>query len=96
MEDNTHKFVGSDGEFKSTVDIEPGKVNIAYLMEMLEWIYYHNNMTDEYKLKYITDVEDMIQHLLDNMNIGLNTKYERTWSAKLKGDINHTVKNKNI
>lgn len=78
------KFTGPNGEFQSTHQLEPGHITIGYLEEMLEWLFYHNNMSKKEKLKNILNVESMIKDLVKSSFDPVNAEYIPTWSKKLK------------
>jgi hypothetical protein len=87
--ENDRRFTGPDGEFISTFKKEPGKITIGYLEELLEWLYYHDNIDNDEKMKNILVIEEMISKLLKDSNMvrgGIN--YVPTWSVKLKKDMN--------
>ena len=77
------KFTGPNGEFQSTHQLEPGHITIGYLEEMLEWLFYHNNMHKKEKLKNILNVESMIKDLVKSQFDPVNAEYIPTWSKKL-------------
>ena len=83
MKNSRNNFVGPNGEFVSTQKLEEGTINLAYLYEICEWVYYHNNKTDDEKLKQILALESMQQDLLNEM-IKPSCKFNPTWSPKLK------------
>ena len=74
------KFTGPNGEFQSTHQLEPGHITIGYLEEMLEWLFYHNNMPKKEKLENILNVERMIKDLVKSE---FNARYTPTWSKKI-------------
>jgi hypothetical protein len=78
------KFTGPNGEFQSTHQLEPGTVTIGYLEELLEWLFYHNNLTDDEKLEKILNIEGMIRELLKDSFAPADVEYTPTWSTKLK------------
>ena len=78
------KFTGPNGEFQSTHQLEPGHITIGYLEEMLEWLFYHNNMSKKEKLENILNVESMIKDLVKSQFDPVNAEYTPTWSKKLK------------
>jgi hypothetical protein len=77
------KFTGPNGEFQSTYQLEPGTVTIGYLEELLEWLFYHNNLTYDEKLEKILNIEGMIIELLNDSFAPAYVEYT-TWSTKLK------------
>jgi len=77
------KFTGPNGEFQSTHKLEPGTVTIGYLEELLEWLFYHNNLTYDEKLEKILNIEGMIIELLKDSFTPAYVEYT-TWSTKLK------------
>ncbi len=83
-EEITNRFVGPDGEFQPTQQPPEGQMTIGYLEELMEWLYYHNDISAEEKEKDILSLEDMVEDMLKPMNIN----YRRTWSKKLKEDKN--------
>jgi hypothetical protein len=86
--ENNRRFVGPDGEFASTFKKDPGKINIGYLEELLEWLYYHDNIDNDEKLEKILSIELVISNLLNESGMfkgGVN--YIPTWSVKLKKDM---------
>ena len=78
------KFTGPNGEFQSTHQLEPGHITIGYLEEMLEWLFYHNNMPKKEKLENILNIESMIKDLVKSQFDPVNAEYTPTWSKKLK------------
>jgi hypothetical protein len=92
MEEYERRFTGPDGEFVSTFEKKDGTVSIGFLEELLEWVYFHNNKEDSDKLKEIEGLENMIQKMLDGEGdgkprFGIKGTYVRTWSIRLKKDI---------
>jgi hypothetical protein len=84
--EDTKRFVGPDGEFQPTEQPKEGTTTIQYLEELLEWIYYHDNMPNEEKMKFINGIEEEIQRNL-NGSFGRKINYIPTWSTKLKKDL---------
>ena len=86
--EDTRRFVGSDGGFQPTNQPEEGTTTIQYLEELLEWLYYHDNISDEEKMRLITGIEDQIQSLLNGGSgkrfTSVEINYIPTWSTKLK------------
>lgn len=82
------KFLGPDGEFVST----QSEKNIFYLYELMEWIYYHNNKTDDEKMKDILNMEMIVKETYAEHGLG----FKPLWSIKLKRkmvlDINRAKK----
>lgn len=87
------RFVGPEGEFKPTVEREKGKITIQYLEELCEYLYYHNDLDNEEKLKRILEMENLIKDLLKKNFGGMN--YVPTWSKRLKKDMNIKESNNN-
>jgi len=82
-----NRLVTPDGGFKSEFPGGKGKgYSIGYLEEVCEWLYHHDNMTDEEKLKKILSIEKIIKDMLNSgeiMGKGIPIKYIPTWSTKL-------------
>ena len=88
--EDTKRFVGLNGEFQPTEQPKEGTSTIKYLEELLEWIYYHDTMSNEEKMKFITGIEEQIQRNLNGGNgaaFGMKINYIPTWSTKLKKDL---------
>jgi hypothetical protein len=89
-EDNK-RFVGPNGEFQPTEQPKEGTTTIQFMEELLEWIYYHDSMPFEEKMKFITGIEEQIQSLLNGDQggtpFGMPINYIPTWSTKLKKDL---------
>ena len=89
--ENTKRFVGPDGGFKPTYQPKKGTMTIGYLEELLEWLYYHDNITDEEKMQNILNIEKMIQDLLNGKGgrsmVSGGITYRPTWSKRLKKDL---------
>lgn len=79
-EEITDRFVGPNGEFQPTHEPPPGKITIEYLEELMEWTYYHNNITEEERKENIHSLEKMVEGMLNEMGIN----YVKTWSKKLE------------
>ncbi len=77
------RFVDSDGNFVPSQKLGERMLNIKHLTEICEWVYYHNNLTDKQKLKRISDMEGIVQSMLNEM-ISIGCTYHPTWSVKLK------------
>jgi len=75
--DNADHLTDENGNFKSDMPHEEGAYSLAYLEDVCQWLYYHNNLTKEEKLKRILTIEGIIQSLLKNIN------YIPFWSTKL-------------
>jgi hypothetical protein len=90
-QDITKRFVGPNGEFQPTEQPKKGTTTIQFMEELLEWIYYHDNMPFEEKMKFITGIEEQIQLLLNGDQggtpFGMPINYIPTWSTKLKKDL---------
>ncbi len=76
------RFVGRDGEFVPSIPKKSGIITISYLEELCEYLYYHNNLSNEEKMKKILVIEKLIVKLLNENFNGL--KFKPTWSTKLK------------
>jgi len=77
---NADHLTDENGAFKSDMPHKKGEVSIAYLEDVCQWLYYHNNLTREEKLERILKIEAMIQDLLGGPN---NIRYIPYWSARL-------------
>jgi hypothetical protein len=84
--ENTKRFVGPDGEFQPTEQPKEGTTTIQYLEELLEWLYYHDNISNEEKMKLIIGIEEQIQKNLNGFS-SRKINYIPTWSTKLKKDL---------
>lgn len=78
----TNRFVGKDGEFVPTEQPAEGTVTLAYLEELMEWVYYHDNITYDEKLEQLTNLEKLTEKHL--RKIAKGCIYRPTWSPKLK------------
>ena len=76
-----NRFVGPNGEFEPSEQPEEGKVTIQYLEELLEWIFYHDNISKEEKKDLILGIEQQIQTILNGMS-SMKINYKPTWSLK--------------
>lgn len=85
-QDITKRFVGPNGEFQPTEQPKKGTTTIQFMEELLEWIYYHDNMPFEEKMKFITGIEEQIQKNLNGFS-SMKINYIPTWSTKLKKDL---------
>ena len=65
--ENNRRCVGPDGEFASTFKKDPGKINIGYLEELLEWLYYHDNIDNDEKLEKILSDYNITERELTNI-----------------------------
>lgn len=75
------RFIGKNGEFVPTIPRKDNEtISIGYLEELCEYVFYHNNKTNEEKLKEILELEKIIERLLSKMKI----KYKPSWSVKAK------------
>lgn len=90
---NKKRFVGKNGEFVPTIEPAEGTMHIGYLEELSEWLYFHENYTDEEKLKHILFCEKWIRDLLDKI-VSPKCGYKPTWSPKLKKKIEKNKKKK--
>jgi len=94
-EEDRNRFVGPNGEFVSTFEKKDGHVSIGYLEELMEWIYFHDNKTDDEKMEQIIAMENLVEELLNGREgekppLGLKVNYVRTWSERLKKDKDET------
>jgi hypothetical protein len=78
---DTKRFVGPNGEFQPTHQLKKGTINIGYLEELLEWLYYHDSIPN--KMERILSIEYIIQNLLNGRDSRNNITYKPTWSKKL-------------
>jgi len=89
------RFVGPNGEFVSSYKLEKGMINIGYIEELCEWIFYHPNKASDEKLLQILALENVIKEILngdcDNVvregwipPFGVHINYIPKWSKKLK------------
>lgn len=89
--ENTKRFVGPDGEFQPTHQPKEGTITIGYLEELLEWLYYHDDITDSDKMEKILSIESMVQDLLNGGGgramVRGGITYRPTWSKRLKKDL---------
>lgn len=75
-----------DGNFKSKY---PGKAGesytLGYLEELSEWIYLHDDMNDNEKMRQLVAMEILIQDSLNaNNHSTFPIKYLNSWLEKLK------------
>jgi hypothetical protein len=73
------KFTDENGRFKS--NYEPGQV--GYLVEIMEWVYLHNNMTYDEKLDYLLKLEEAHENHLKEVFPAGNYRWDNRWSDKL-------------
>jgi hypothetical protein len=76
---NMAKFTDENGKFKS--NYEKGKV--GYIIELMEWIYEHNNMTYDEKLDYLLKLEEVHENHLKEVFPAGNYRWDDRWSDKL-------------
>jgi hypothetical protein len=82
------RFTGPDGEFQPTTPKKDGEISIGYCEELLEWLYYNDDLDDDDKLERILKIENLIQKLLKKMFAGDRYPiYKPTWSVKLQNDM---------
>lgn len=86
--ENTQRFVGPNGEFVPTVQPPEGTMSLQYLEELMEWLYYHDNITEEEKLKQLLNIEKIAADHLKKLV--RNCVYKPTWSVKLLKTIKLT------
>lgn len=89
--ENTKRFVGTNGEFVPTEQPAEGTTTIQYLEELLEWLYYHDNMDNETKKDFILKIEEQIESLLNGSGgkkfFAGKVNYTPKWSKKLENDL---------
>lgn len=75
-----HLYADENGDFKSTVVLADGQISMAYVEQIILWIYTHPDLTDEEKLERILNVETINHRICGDMGI----KFIPTYSTKLK------------
>lgn len=76
----TPKFTNEKGEFVSNYE----KGQMGYLLELMEWVYHHNNMTKKDKLNYLLQLESMQEE--HNKQVFPGLVVTDKWSDKLKSE----------
>lgn len=79
------ELTDKDGNFKSKYPGGPEKgYSLGYLEELCEWLYVHDDLTNDEKLLQILVIEDLIEKSLKESNVSsFPINYIRTWSTKL-------------
>lgn len=81
---NADHLTDKDGNFTSSYPHGNGSYSIGYLEDLCQWVYYHNSMNKEEKIKTILDIENIISEHLSNGNVSkMKINYKPTWSVKL-------------
>jgi hypothetical protein len=78
------KFTDENGSFKSNYKRE----QVGYIIELMEWVYEHNNMTHEEKLNNLLNLEEIHENHLKQIFPSGNYAWEK-FSDKLTKDINN-------
>lgn len=73
------KFTDEEGKFKSSFKSD----QVGYIVELMEWVYEHNNMTYEEKLDTLLKLEEVHERHLKKLFPEGNYSWEK-WSDKLK------------
>jgi len=73
-----YKHTDEDGNFKSNYP----KNTVGYHLDIMEWIYFHPNMTQKEKLEILIPLEEHHMKYLNEMFPGGNFKWEK-WSDKI-------------
>lgn len=74
-----NKYTDENGGFKSSYQ----KGQIGFIVELMEWVYDHNNMTLEEKRNYLVQLEEIYENHLKTLFPAGNYTWEK-WSDKLK------------
>lgn len=97
MRDN-HRLFKKDGSFKTEYPKTKGSPSACYLMNLTEWIYYREDLTDKEKLKDILILEKIIRKMVNNKvtdRFGHRVRddygrfidsYKPKWSVLIKGE----------
>ncbi len=76
------KFTDETGSFKSNYE----KGQVGFIVELMEWVYEHNNMTYDEKLDYLLRLEEVHENHLKQLFPAGNYTWEK-WSDKLKQSV---------
>lgn len=79
MPEDKPKFTDENGGFVSNYE----RHQVGYIVELMEWVYEHNNMTKEEKIKYLLGLEGIHDSHLKTLFPEGNYSFERL-SDKLK------------
>ena len=83
------RFTGPDGEFVSSTPKKDGQISVEYCEELLEWLYYNDDLDNGDKIDRILKIENIIRSLLSKMfKDGVVPTYRPTWSVKLQNEMN--------
>lgn len=74
-----NKYTDENGKFKSSFE----KSQVGFIVELMEWVYEHNNMTLKEKKKSLDLLEKMYEEHLKTVFPAGNYTWEK-WSDKLK------------
>lgn len=74
-----NKYTDENGKFKSSFE----KNQVGFIVELMEWVYEHNNMTLKEKKKSLDLLEKMYEEHLKTVFPAGNYTWEK-WSDKLK------------
>jgi hypothetical protein len=74
----SYKHIDEDGNFKSNYP----KNTVGYHLDIMEWIYFHPNMTQKEKLEILILLEEHHMKYLNEMFPEGNFKWEK-WSDKI-------------
>jgi hypothetical protein len=75
-----HLYADENGDFKSELNLPEDKINMAFVEEMILWIYTHPEFTKEEKLKRILSAETINHGICGRMGIN----FIPTWSKRLQ------------
>ena len=79
-----HLYADENGDFKSEIDLPEGHISMAFVEELILWVYTHPDLSKEEKLKRILSAESINHDICKGM--GLN--FIPTYSTKLKNQKN--------
>jgi hypothetical protein len=74
-----YKYTDENGGFKSSYE----KGQVGFIVELMEWVYEHNNMTLDEKKNYLILLEEVYESHLKTLFPSGNFTWEK-WSDKLK------------
>lgn len=73
-------YADENGDFKPSVNLPDGQINIGYVEQIILWAYTHADFSVDEKLERILAAESIINDILKDMGIN----YIPNYSTKLK------------
>jgi hypothetical protein len=79
-----HLYADENGEFKSDLDLPEGHISMAFVQELILWVYTHPEISKEEKLERILSAESINHDICKGMGIN----FIPNWSKKVKSEMN--------